>query len=154
MAVLLFVYAFAMAYATFVENDYGTPLPKLLIYEAKWFEVVMILLILNFIGNINRYRLWKEKITVIGVSFGFCLYFYWGAITVTSVTKGKCTSEKEKLLMKSLPIKISLKFKSKEVATVCYAEIPYMMASQEPLIAKIIPTDLRQSMISMGNLFR
>ena len=43
MAVLLFVYAFAMAYATFVENDYGTPYyQKLLIYEAKWFEVVMI----------------------------------------------------------------------------------------------------------------
>ena len=61
MAVLLFVYAFAMAYATFVENDYGTPTAKALIYEAKWFEVVMILLILNFIGNINRYRLWKRE---------------------------------------------------------------------------------------------
>ncbi len=48
MAVLLFVYAFAMAYATFVENDFGTPTAKALIYEAKWFEVVMILLILNF----------------------------------------------------------------------------------------------------------
>lgn len=80
MAVLLFVYAFAMAYATFVENDYGTPTAKALIYEAKWFEVVMILLILNFIGNINRYRLWKrEKMAVIGVSLGFCLYFYWGS---------------------------------------------------------------------------
>ena len=28
MAVLLLVYAFAMAYATFVENDYGTPTAK------------------------------------------------------------------------------------------------------------------------------
>lgn len=35
MAVLLFVYAFAMAYATFVENDYGTPTAKALIYEAN-----------------------------------------------------------------------------------------------------------------------
>ena len=41
----------------------------------------MILLILNFIGNINRYRLWKRENTFIGVSLGFCLYFYWGAIT-------------------------------------------------------------------------
>ena len=31
MAVLLLVYAFAMAYATFVENDYGTPTAKALI---------------------------------------------------------------------------------------------------------------------------
>ena len=38
MAVLLLVYAFAMAYATFLENDYGTPTAKALIYEAKWFE--------------------------------------------------------------------------------------------------------------------
>ena len=35
MAVLLLVYAFAMAYATFLENDYGTPTAKALIYEAK-----------------------------------------------------------------------------------------------------------------------
>jgi hypothetical protein len=61
MAVLLLVYAFAMAYATFLENDYGTPTAKALIYEAKWFELIMVLLILNFIGNIGRYRLWKKE---------------------------------------------------------------------------------------------
>ena len=56
MAVLLVVYAVAMAYATFVENDYGTPAAKAYIYEAKWFELVMLLLIINFIGNIERYK--------------------------------------------------------------------------------------------------
>jgi hypothetical protein len=56
MTVLLFLYALSMAVATFVENDYGTPTAKALIYEAKWFELIMILLILNFIGNIPRYR--------------------------------------------------------------------------------------------------
>ena len=50
-----------MAYATFLENDYGTPTAKALIYEAKWFEAVMLLLILNFIGNISRYRLWRRE---------------------------------------------------------------------------------------------
>ena len=60
-AVLLLVYAFSMAYATFMENDYGTPTAKALIYEAKWFELVMFLLILNFCGNIARYRLWKRE---------------------------------------------------------------------------------------------
>lgn len=53
----MLVFAFSMAYATFLENDYGTPTAKALIYEAKWFEAVMFLLILNFIGNISRYRL-------------------------------------------------------------------------------------------------
>ena len=61
MAVMLLIFAFSMAYATFLENDYGTPAAKALIYEAKWFEVVMFILILNFIGNISRYRLWRRE---------------------------------------------------------------------------------------------
>ena len=82
MAVLLLVYAFAMAYATFVENDYGTPTAKALIYEALWFEVVMFLLITNFIGNIGRYRLWKrEKWPLLVFHLAFVLIFIGGAIT-------------------------------------------------------------------------
>ena len=82
MAVLLLVYAFAMAYATFVENDYGTPTAKALIYEALWFEVVMFLLIINFIGNIGRYRLWKrEKWPLLVFHLAFVLIFIGGAIT-------------------------------------------------------------------------
>lgn len=77
MAVLLLVYAFAMAYATFLENDYGTPTAKALIYEAKWFELIMVLLILNFIGNIGRYRLWKkDKWPVSCFPPCLCFYFY------------------------------------------------------------------------------
>ena len=44
MGVLLILYALAMADATFVENDYGTPVAKELIYNAWWFEAVMTLL--------------------------------------------------------------------------------------------------------------
>ncbi len=82
MAVLLLVYAFAMAYATFLENDYGTPTAKALIYEAKWFELIMVLLILNFIGNIGRYRLWKkDKWPVLVFHLAFVFIFIGGAIT-------------------------------------------------------------------------
>ena len=81
MAVLLLVYAFAMAYATFIENDYGTPTAKALIYEALWFETVMVLLIINFIGNINRYRLWKrEKWPLLVFHLAFVFIFIGGAI--------------------------------------------------------------------------
>ena len=80
MAVLLLVYAFAMAYATFIENDYGTPTAKALIYEALWFETVMVLLIINFIGNINRYRLWKrEKWPLLVFHLAFVFIFIGGA---------------------------------------------------------------------------
>ncbi|WP_374444941.1 c-type cytochrome biogenesis protein CcsB [Epilithonimonas sp.] len=82
MAVLLLAFAISMAVATFIENDYGTPTAKALIYEAKWFEVIMFLLILNFIGNIGRYRLWRrEKWPVLVFHLAFILIFIGGAIT-------------------------------------------------------------------------
>ena len=59
--VLLLAFAVSMAYATFVENDFGTPAARALIYDAWWFEVLMIGLGLNFIGNIFRYRLFRRE---------------------------------------------------------------------------------------------
>ena len=62
MTVLLFIYAIAMGYATFIENDYDTATAKAVIYEAMWFEVLMVWLIVLILKNIKRYRLWsKEK---------------------------------------------------------------------------------------------
>lgn len=82
MAVLLVLFAFAMAYATFLENDFGTPTAKALIYEAKWFEGIMLLLILNFMGNMFRYRLFRrEKWPTLVFHLSFILIFIGGAIT-------------------------------------------------------------------------
>jgi cytochrome c-type biogenesis protein CcsB len=61
MAVLLFVFAFAIAYATFIENDYGTSASKALFFNAKWFELVQLLLAINLIGNIVKYKLYRWK---------------------------------------------------------------------------------------------
>ncbi len=60
MALLFVVFAAAMAIATFIENDYGTPTARKLIYQARWFELIMLLFVLNFIGHIFRYRLWRR----------------------------------------------------------------------------------------------
>ena len=82
MAVLLLFYAFSMAYATFLENDFGTPTAKALVYEAKWFEIIMILLILNFVANISRYRLFrKEKWPTLVFHLSFIIIFIGGAVT-------------------------------------------------------------------------
>ena len=63
---LLFVFAASMATATFVENDFGTQTARTVIYNAWWFEWVMILLGLNFIANMYRYKLYrKQKWTVL-----------------------------------------------------------------------------------------
>ena len=58
---LLVIFAIAMGAATFIENSYDTTTAKLLIYNAKWFEALMVLMILNFIGSIQRYHLISRK---------------------------------------------------------------------------------------------
>jgi len=82
MGFMLILFATAMGIATFVENDYGTPVAKALIYDAWWFEMVMIILVLNFIGNIKRYRLYdKKKLPLLVFHLAFIIIFIGGAIT-------------------------------------------------------------------------
>ena len=130
MAVLLLVYAFAMAYATFLENDYGTPTAKALIYEAKWFEGVMLLLILNFIGNISRYRLWKrEKWPVLVFHLSFILIFIGGAITryisyegIMHIREGETSNE---VITDKNFFKIQIEEKGDILN---YQDVPYLMS--------------------------
>ncbi|MBZ9627637.1 cytochrome c biogenesis protein CcsA [Psychroflexus sp. CAK1W] len=61
MAVLFIVYAVAMAVGTFVENSYTTVTAREWIYNAWWFEVIMVFFVINFIGNIFRYKLLRKK---------------------------------------------------------------------------------------------
>ena len=56
-SVLFVLFAAAMGVATFIENDYGTQASKALVYNAWWFELIMLLFVVNFIGNIRRYDL-------------------------------------------------------------------------------------------------
>jgi len=82
MGVMLLVFAFSMAMATFVENDYGTTVAKALIYNCWWFELVMVILVLNFIGNIGRYQLYKrKKWSLLAFHLAFIVIFIGSAIT-------------------------------------------------------------------------
>jgi len=58
---LLVVFAVAIAYATFVENDYGTQTAQILIYSARWFEILLILTGFNLIGGLFYYKAFKLK---------------------------------------------------------------------------------------------
>ena len=74
MAVLLFIMAIAIGIATFIENEYDTITAKVLVYNAKWFELVLLLLLLNFINNIKTYQLLKwKKWSVLLLHFGFII---------------------------------------------------------------------------------
>ncbi|SHG34954.1 cytochrome c biogenesis protein CcsA [Flagellimonas flava] len=62
MAVLFLLFASAMGIGTFVESWYSTETARIYIYNATWFEAIMVFFMINFIGNIFRYQLlsWKK----------------------------------------------------------------------------------------------
>lgn len=63
-AILFIVFAAAMATGTILDRNMDTsptPYTRTLIYNAWWFEAIMVFFIINFIGNIFRYRLYKLK---------------------------------------------------------------------------------------------
>lgn len=82
MAVLFFVFPAAMGLGTFIESWYSTDTAKIWIYNAWWFELIMGLFVLNFIGNIFRYRLLrKEKWAVLTIHLSFILILLGAFVT-------------------------------------------------------------------------
>ena len=82
MAFLLLLFFVAIGYATFIENDFGTQTAKALIYNAKWFEIVIVLLTLNMFYNIKRYGLWnRKKIPVLIFHLAFIVIAIGAGIT-------------------------------------------------------------------------
>lgn len=62
MGLFLLAFFTSIAWATIVENDYGTPVAQKLIYKAWWFEGILWYLTLTLLFNIYRYKLlqWKK----------------------------------------------------------------------------------------------
>jgi len=79
---LLVAFATAMAVATFVENDFGTPTAWQWVYDAWWFELVMLGLALCFVANIAKYKLWsRRKWSVLLFHLAFIMILVGAAIT-------------------------------------------------------------------------
>jgi len=82
MAVLFIVYAVAMAIGTFVENSYTTITAREWIYDAWWFEVIMVFFVINFVGNIFRFKLFqKKKLTTLLLHLSFILILVGAWVT-------------------------------------------------------------------------
>ena len=67
---LLLIFAIAVGLATFVERDFGTETAKALVYNSTWLEVLMILLVINLIGNIFKYKMISQR------KWGFFLFHF------------------------------------------------------------------------------
>ena len=58
---LVIIFAISIAYATFIENDYGTVTAKILVYNAHWFEVLLFIMCINLVAGIFRNKLIAQK---------------------------------------------------------------------------------------------
>jgi len=68
VTLLLFIaLAVSMAVATFIENDHGTSVARGLVYEAWWFELIMVWMAVNFLAHIRQYRLFHKNRWPIGL---------------------------------------------------------------------------------------
>lgn len=82
MGVLLIIFAVAIGYATFIENDYDANTSKLLVYNARWFEVIMLLMIINFSGMIFTRKLYrKSQLNVLVIHIALIIIIIGAAFT-------------------------------------------------------------------------
>ena len=83
--ILFIVFAAAMAVGTFMDvgqSTSPTPYSRTLIYNARWFEAIMCVFIINFAGNIFRYRLLrKEKWATLTLHLSFIFILLGAFIT-------------------------------------------------------------------------
>jgi|WetSurMetagenome_2_1015567.scaffolds.fasta_scaffold02437_2 cytochrome c-type biogenesis protein CcsB len=82
MGVLFLLFAAAMAVATFIENDFGSPAAYSMVYNTKWFELILFLLAANLIGQMFIFKLYKRgKLPVFLFHLSFVLMIAGAAIT-------------------------------------------------------------------------
>ncbi len=82
MAILFMAFAVAMGFGTFIESKYSTETARIWIYNAWWFEAIMVFFVINFVGNIKRYRLLRwEKWPVLVLHLSWVLIIVGAFVT-------------------------------------------------------------------------
>ena len=84
--ILVMIFAIAIAYATFIENDFGTVTAKILVYNSKWFEGLLVLLCINLIGSVIVNKMIQKKqwpiflfhIAFVVIGIGAAITRYYG----------------------------------------------------------------------------
>ena len=61
MALLMLTFAIAIGTATIIENDFGTQTAKAEVFNARWFEGLLLLLTINLIINMVRFKMFQKK---------------------------------------------------------------------------------------------
>ena len=95
--ILLIAYGSACAVATFVENDFGTPSAKALVYNTAWFDLLHLLLVLNLIGVLLLSRALQRKkyasflfhSSLVVIFIGAAITRYYGFEGVMHIREGE-----------------------------------------------------------------
>ncbi len=87
MGVLFVIFAVSMAVATFIENDFGSSAAYNMVYNTRWFELILLLLVVNLIGQLIVFKLFKKtrltgalfhlSFVVMILGAGITRYFGW-----------------------------------------------------------------------------
>ena len=81
-ALLFILFSIAMGIGTFVESAHDTTTARIWIYNAWWFELMMLFFVVNFLGNIKRYRLLKwEKWPLLLLHLSWILIIVGAGVT-------------------------------------------------------------------------
>ncbi|MCJ7811830.1 cytochrome c biogenesis protein ResB, partial [bacterium] len=146
MIVMLLIFAVSIGIATFIENNFGTETARRVIYEARWLEVLLLLLVINLISQIIRHRLWKKgkQFTLLFHS-AFVILFIGGGITryfgmegFIHIREGEVADRITTLKMgyeyRSIPLPFSLKLNDFEITRYPGSDQPSSFTSQVLLI--------------------
>ncbi len=79
---LLLIFAAAIGTATFIENDFGTLAAKSVVYDAKWFEALLVLTAISLIGSVFKYKLYqRHRYSVLFFHLSFVIILIGAGIT-------------------------------------------------------------------------
>jgi cytochrome c-type biogenesis protein CcsB len=82
MALILILFAIAIATATFIENDFGNASARSLVYNARWFELLLLIGAVNLLGMTIKKKLYQwKKLTLFLFHLSFILILLGAAIT-------------------------------------------------------------------------
>ena len=82
MTLAMLIFLFGIGAATFIESIYGIQSAKIIIYNATWFELLLLYLSMNLISNIFKYQMFqREKIAMLTFHLSFLIIMLGAAIT-------------------------------------------------------------------------
>ena len=164
MGILFVLFAVAMAAATFFENDFGSTAAYSMVYDTRWFELILLLLAANLIGRLIILKLYKrDKLPVFLFHLSFVLmitgagitrYFGWeGSIHILEGEKQNICFSNEKFIGYSIKDALgniigsnSEKYTMTSVSADNYKKtLNINDKNYELVLAKIIPNAIEKS---------